>query len=86
MANRKQSDDEKLRGLIAKAGLTGRAFARRIGYGERMIRYMLTGEKDIEPVVMLAAEHLALCECTRAEREEREGRRSVNRLADIQTG
>jgi hypothetical protein len=61
MAGKRKTDADRLRELIAKASLSQRAFAREIDYSERMICYMVAGDRPVERVVMLAAEHLALC-------------------------
>jgi DNA-binding transcriptional regulator YiaG len=61
----------RLRELLARACLSQRAFAREIDVSERSVRYWVSGAQPVPPAVMLAAEHLAICECTRAAREER---------------
>lgn len=80
MARKKHTDADRLREYLARACLSPSAFAREIGYSARMVQYMLSGEHAIERVVMLAAEHLADCDCTRYEREQRQGW-AVERLA-----
>jgi transcriptional regulator with XRE-family HTH domain len=82
--SRSKSDADRLRELIARACLSQQAFARRIGRAPRAVRYWVAGEQPVPVEVMLAAEHLAHCESTRAEREEREGwtREQLARHAD----
>lgn len=66
-------DATRLRALIAKACLSHRAFADRTGIPGRQFSRWCSGKDPIPPYVMLVAEHLAECELTRFEREERLG-------------
>lgn len=73
MAKKQKADAKRLRELISRACLDVASFAREIGYGRRMIYYMLSGQREVPRIVMLAAEHIAECESTRHARELREG-------------
>lgn len=68
---RKMTDADRLRELITAARLSQVSFARVLGISERQVRYWVADD-PVPPWVFLAAEHLAHCEATRADREQRE--------------
>jgi hypothetical protein len=50
----KRSDAEKVRDLLAKAGLSQRAAAREVDVSDRVMRYYCSGEEPVPRAVMLA--------------------------------
>jgi plasmid maintenance system antidote protein VapI len=52
-------DTDRLRSLLAAAGLSQTSAARTLGISEREFRAMCAGSRPVPPVVFLALEHLA---------------------------
>lgn len=67
------TDAERFRALLSQACLGQRGFARRAEVPVRQVNRWYAGSDPIPAVVMLAAEHLASCQTTEREREERLG-------------
>jgi hypothetical protein len=55
------SDAERVRELLARAGLGQRAADRELDIPERTMRYCCAGQEPVPRVVMPALEHLASC-------------------------
>lgn len=55
-------DAERLRALLAAAGLSQRGAARELGISERAMRYYVAGEQPTPRAILLALEHLAHCQ------------------------
>lgn len=67
------TDAERFRALLSQACLGQRGFARRAQVPVRQVNRWAAGKDAIPALVWLAAEHLATCETTQGEREERVG-------------
>lgn len=57
-ASKHNPDPEYLRSLVLAAGLSQRACAERIGIGDRLMRYYLSGEREAPYPVQFALECL----------------------------
>lgn len=55
------TDADRVRELIAAAGLSQRAAARELQVSERAMRYWCSGDQAVPRAILLALEHLAHC-------------------------